>query len=223
MRCKSFYESIDIAPQPLEDMKRRFQFNQWVYINLIKPRMSVCPVVPLTGEDFKVICPFYKAKEQAKHDEWAGVDDHNRLKRELTGACGEYGSLKFWGWEDRFDAEIVGDSRKKSFPDFRPFGIQCEIKGSALGNVPIVFRENKCSNLIYTTDHKKVWLLGIATPEVLKTYVDDNLRLTFARPDKIGFYGFAHLVDAPSSREDLKSLCEKFRLDLGFRNGIMLP
>ena len=92
--------------------------------------------------------------------------------------CIEYGLLKFFGKENQFDDSIVRISYKRNRPGFvLPLGIICDIKGSSMNNVPLVFKNTRsytcnignykgkkyrCVNLIGITDNKSVWFLSFA-------------------------------------------------------------
>ena len=118
MICQEFYSSIGLAqPQPLE-RNDRVKFNRFVFENFFKPRMESCKdkntVVELSNEDLDFLERFAEKKVKAKTKEWKGVDDKNRAKREMTGACIEYGLLKLFRNEYQFDDSIVDASDRKS-------------------------------------------------------------------------------------------------------------
>ena len=229
MICESFYKSIGIAPgQPLE-RNDRIKFNRFVFQNYFLPRMNNCLKLRLSIEDLKYLEDFSERKVKAKNKEWKGFDDKNRAKREMTGACIEYGVLKFFGKEKQFDDSIVSDSYKRNHPDLLPLGIICDVKGSSVHNVPLVFKDTRtytcnlgsykgrryrCANIIGITDQKTVWLLGVASPRVLEQYVDDNLIMVAMNTSKTGFYGVDQLEDLPTDWDDFKSMCSEKSLVL---------
>jgi hypothetical protein len=103
-----------------------------------------------------------------------------------------------------------------------PLGVLADIKGSSLNNVPLVFRKSrpyvvkegknkgrefKCVNVLGITDQDKVWLLGIASQEILEKYSDTNLIMIAEITTKTGFYGVDHLLDLPDKWSEFKKLC----------------
>lgn len=226
MICESFYKSIGLsAPQPLE-RNDRVKFNRFVFKNYFLPRMEDCKgkgtFLQLSPQDLRYLENFAEKKVKAKTKEWGGRDDKNRSKREMTGACIEYGVLKLFGREKDFDDSIVDQSYKRNHPDLLPLGIVCDVKGSSMNNVPLVFktsrtyvcnfdkykgRRYRCSNIIGITDQKTVWLLGIASPRVLEEYVDDNLIMIADNTTKTGFYGVNELEDIPLDWNEFKDFC----------------
>lgn len=233
MVCEEFYNSIGLpAPSKLE-RNDRVKFNRFVFNNYFIPRMNDCKkkntFLQLSPEDLKFLRDFADKKVKAKTKEWRGFDDKNRSKREMTGACIEYGVLKLFGKENQFDDSIVDQSYKRNHPDLLPLGVLCDVKGSSYENVPLVFKQSRtyvcnfdkykgkryrCSNIIGITDHLSVWLLGIASPRVLEDYVDDNLIMIADNTTKTGFYGVNQLEDIPLNWSDFKEFCSKKSLVL---------
>jgi hypothetical protein len=186
-------------------------------------------LVELNKEDLSFLESFCEQKVKAKTKEWRGVDDKNRAKREMTGSCIEYGLLKLFGKQDKFDNSIVDASYKRNHPDLLPLGVLCDIKGSSMHNVPLVFKSSRtyvcnvgnykgrryrCSNVIGITDQKNVWILGIANPRMLESYVDDNLIMIAENTTKTGFYGVDKLKDIPLYWDDFKQMCSEESLIL---------
>jgi hypothetical protein len=185
--------------------------------------------IDLNEKDLKFIEHFSEEKTKAKEKEWRGFDNKNRSKREMTGACIEYGLLKFFGKENLFDDSIVDKSYKKCYPDLLPFGIICDVKGSSMNNVPLVFKTSRtytcnignykgkryrCSNIIGITDCKSVWLLGVASPKILEEYSDENLVMISENTTKTGFYGVNQLQDLPKDWNEFKKMCSQNSLAL---------
>jgi hypothetical protein len=181
----------------------------------------------LTKRDKELIENFSLAKAKAKEKEWKGFDNKHRAKREMTGASIEYGLLKFYGKEKFFDDSIVEKSARKNHPDLLPLGVICDIKGSSINNVPLVFKTTRsyvcevgkhagkryrCANVIGITDNDHVWLMGIASPKILETCVDDNLIMIAENTTKTGFYGAAELVDLPKTWKEFTGLCSELSL-----------
>ncbi len=233
MICEPFYKTLGLSePKPLE-RNDRVKFNRFVFQNYFVPRMELCKqkkfYLELDNKDLKFIKDFAERKQIAKAKEWRGVDNINRSKREMTGACIEYGLLKFFGKQDLFDDSIVDKSYKRNHPDLLPNGIMCDIKGSSINNVPLVFKNTRtytcnvgnyvgkryrCANLIGITDQKSVWFLGIASPKVLEDYVDDNLIMMAENTTKTGFFGVDKLEELPLNWDEFKTMCSKQSLVL---------
>lgn len=233
MVCKEFYTSIGLSKPEKLERNNRIKFNRFVFNNYFLPKMSECEnkgtLLKLTERDLKLITDFSERKVKEKTKEWCGVDDKNRIKREMTGACIEYAVLKLFGRESDFDDSVVDQSYKRNHPDLLPLGILCDVKGSSINNVPLVFKQSRtyvcnfekyrgrryrCSNIIGITDQKSIWLLGIASPRVLEEYVDDNLIMIAENTTKTGFYGVNYLEDVPLNWKDFKKLCSKNSLVL---------
>lgn len=233
MICESFYKSIGLSVPKSLKQNDRVKFNRYVFQNYFIPRMEDCKdkgtLIQLSPKDLKYLEKFAENKVKAKTKEWGGRDDKNRSKREMTGACIEYGVLKLFGREKDFDDSIVDQSYKRNHPDLLPLGIVCDVKGSSYNNVPLVFKTSRtytcnfekykgkryrCSNIIGITDHLKVWLLGIASPRVLEEYVDDNLIMIADNTTKTGFYGVDQLEDIPLDWDTFKEVCSKKSLIL---------
>lgn len=226
MIYKEFYDSIGLTEYKSLNRIDRIKFNRYVFEKIYRPKMDECVsknlCIQLSDKDLGYIKDFSKNKTEAKRVEWKGFDDKNRSKREMTGACIEYALLKYFNREDKFDDSIVKFSSKKNYPDLLPLGILCDIKGSSVNNVPLVFKTSRayicksgkhsgkryrCSNIIGITDHKSVWLLGIASPDILENYVDNNLIIISENTTKTGFYGADKLVDIPKDWKSFKKLC----------------
>lgn len=233
MQYNDFYISNGLNPSQPLSTNNRIKFNRFVFNNLFLPKMEECKskntLIELNKNDIEIIKNFVIKKVPVKTKERNGIDDKNIIKRETTGACVEYAFLKLYGLENKFDTEIVDHSYQKSNPDLLPLGIACDIKGSSIGNVPLVFKQSRtykcketlyagrryrCPNIFGITDHNKIWLLGIATPEILEKYVDDNLIIISTNSTKTGFYGVNKLINLPSSWSELKNIFHKIHSKL---------
>ena len=223
---QEFYKSVNIPVGDPMERNLRVKFNRFIFDKCFRLQMEKCEklgrVVVLTEKDKKVIEDFAAKKAVAKAKEWKGFDNKMRSKREMTGASIEYGLLKFYGREDKFDDSIVDKSSKKNYPDLVPLGVLADVKGSSINNVPLVFKKNrpymvpkgqhkgkefKCVNVIGITDHEKVWLLGIAPQDILEKYSDTNLIMIAENTTKTGFYGALELIDLPDKWSEFKKLC----------------
>jgi hypothetical protein len=233
MACEEFYKSIGLSAPTKLERSDRVKFNRFIFQNYFIPKITECKLkntlIELNEKDLKFLNDFADKKAEAKTKEWRGFDDKNRSKRELTGACIEYGVLKLFGKENQFDNSIVDQSSKRNHPDLLPLGILCDVKGSSMNNVPLVFKQSRtyvcgyekykgkryrCSNIIGITDQKSVWLLGIASPRVLQDYVDDNLIMIAENTTKTGFYGVNQLEDIPLEWDSFKTFCSQKSLIL---------
>lgn len=123
------------------------------------------------------------------------VDDRKESKRFTTGFLGEAALEKVLGmpiidW-------TIGDSESYHIPDIP--GYKVGIKTVEYGKFPIIFKQNYYSQIICVVDTLNigtVYVCGIATPEVLNKYQDDELILDTklrARGTKTAFYGFNYL------------------------------
>ena len=223
---EEFYKSVSVAVGDPMERNDRVKFNRFIFEKYFRPRMEKSEkegrVIVFTDKDKSLIEDFAIKKTEAKTKEWRGFDNKMRAKREMTGAGIEYGLLKFYGKGDKFDDSIVDKSSKKSYPDLVPLGVLADVKGSSINNVPLVFkkskpymvqigknkgREYKCVNVIGITDNEKVWLLGIATQDILEGCSDTNLIMIAENTTKTGFYGASELIDLPDEWSDLKKLC----------------
>lgn len=222
-----FYKSKGVERGSPLQQSDRIHFNRFVFENIFRPRMKECEsngrMLVLSETDKKFVEDFAKKKCEAKTKEWKGFDDKNRIKREMTGAYVEYALLKFYKKESAFDDSIVSRSSLKNRPDLLPQQVICDIKGSSINNVPLVFKNTrsytvdagklkgmkyKCVNVIGITDHNSVWILGIASSEVLETFVDDNLIISAMNTSKTGFYGADKLDHIPESWMEFKGICK---------------
>lgn len=223
---KSFYDSLNVSVgTPLEKYDR-VKFNRYIFEKCFRPQMEKCEksgkVVILSEKDKKYLEDFSSKKVEAKTKEWKGFDNQMRSKREMTGSAIEYGLLKFYGKQDKFDDSIVDKSSKKNYPDLVPLGVLADVKGSSVNNVPLVLKKSKpyvvpngknkdkqyrCVNVIGITDNEKVWLLGIATQDVLEKFSDTNLIMIAENTSKTGFYGALELIDLPEKWSEFKKLC----------------
>lgn len=225
MTTLDFYKENKIEIGTSMSSTKRRLFNNFVYENIFIPKMLYAESkglkLSLSQTDRELIENFAKLKSVAKEKEWRGVDDKKRIKREMTGAAIEYGLLKYYNKQHLFDDSIVDKSSMKNHPDLLPIGALLDIKGASTNNTPLVFKESRsyicksgihagkryhCPNLIGITDNESVWLLGIASPDVLSTYVDDNLMMIAENSTKTGFYGANELIDIPSDWSELQRL-----------------
>lgn len=222
-RLLNYYQSIKINKDD------RVRFISYIFDTFYRPRMKLCEelgrIVTLTESDLKFLSEFTENVVKEKCGKGFGFDNDNREKREMTGSCCEYGILKYFNKEHLFDNSIVENPKERNYPDLFPLRIYCDVKGCSFDSVPLVFRESrsyicpsgkhkgkkyKCSNVICVTDNKKVWLLGIASCDILKQYSDNNLIKNVDNITKTGFYGVDKLDMLPDTWEEFGMVCEKY-------------
>lgn len=178
-----------------------------------------------------------KAKEQHHI-----VDNRKTAKRFTTGFLGEAALEKIFGmpiidW-------TIGNSNEYHIPDVP--GYKVGIKAVEYGKFPIVFKKNYYPQIICIVDtfsDRTVYVCGIAMPDVLNKYQDDDLildRQLRDRGTKSGFYGFEYLrpirgiedIEAFRKKESIRRAvqyakreiiadkkCPKCGKDLVLRNG----
>ena len=127
-------------------------------------------------------------------------DSHQEIKRFFTGFLGEAALEKLLKI-DIIDWSI-GTSKKYHNPDIPGYNVG--IKTVERNKFPIIFKKNSYPQIICVksnVDDTAVFVCGLATPDVLNTYQDDNLILDSnlrARGTKTGFYGFECLIPITS-------------------------
>lgn len=123
------------------------------------------------------------------------VDNRKESKRFTTGFLGEAALEKILrmpiiDW-------TIGDSDSYHVPDIP--GYKIGIKTVEYGKFPVVFKKNYYPQIICIVDTLNigtVYVCGIAMPDVLNKYQDDDLILDSKlreRGTKSGFYGFDYL------------------------------
>ena len=127
------------------------------------------------------------------------IDSGNELKRQITGLMGEAAleillGIPIIDW-------TIGDSTNYNNPDIP--GYRVGIKTVEKWKYPVILKKNYYPQIICVRkqlpDTEKtgyVFVCGLATPEVLNQYQDDELILSDAlrqRGVKTGFYKFEYL------------------------------
>lgn len=134
---------------------------------------------------------------KAKQTESQHLIDHAKeSKRFTTGFLGEAALEKL------FNIDIidwtVGDSKAYHHPDIPGYNIG--IKTVEKGKFPIIFKRNYYPQILCIKSDQYsnlIFVCGLAVPEVLNKYQDDNLILDpnlRRRGTKTGFYGFQYLT-----------------------------
>lgn len=120
------------------------------------------------------------------------VDNQKEIKRNITGQMGELAVEKYLGIQ--FVDWSVGNSEKYNVPDI---GIKnVGVKTVEYGKMPVVLKNPGYPEIICVRKENTVYIAGLATPEILMKYQDDNLILDEnlrKRNVKTGFYGFSEL------------------------------
>lgn len=141
-----------------------------------------------------------KAKE-AHHK----IDCFNEEKRIMTGLLGEKALEHVLGI-DIIDYTI-GNSKNYNVPDISQYNIG--VKTVEYGKFPVIFKNNSYPQIICVVDKSKkaVYVLGLATVDVLNKYQSEDLILSpylRARGTKTGFYGLDKLIPIHSIEDILK-------------------
>ena len=213
----------------LYDIRDRYRLTDVVRERVLAPCIKKTikdeRFVVLSFDELAYLIDFARRKTKAKFKEWAEKDAHNRITRDLTGAKGEYGSLKYYDREQYFNDKITENSSETNYPDWMEAGVPLGTKTSLKIHMPMVFKSKrtynfrgnpeqkyKCCDIICIVDGTMiesplVYLLGLATPAILEEYVDDNLILQADVPSKTGFWGMEHLLPLPKTFEELQAVC----------------
>ena len=199
--------------------------NESAFERFFEPRMETCKRIDLTEPQIESVRKFVARLWQRKIDEYPW-DAKNIIERNMIGRLCEYGCLAHYGKPEYFD-DSIGNSKDYHFPDLwnSPRNktqlpdprIPADIKGSRLMNTPLV-QDRKIIELegvrcvypliICVSDFKSVWILGIASPEVVYKYSSETLIKNANNKDKTAFYGADKLIDAPNTWNELREVCK---------------
>lgn len=200
--------------------------NDEAFLKFFGPRMKTAPKISVPEDNMVEMREFVARKWQRKIQEYP-QDSKNIIDRNVIGVLGEYAVLSYYGKTEYLDTSI-GDSREYQDPDLwkSPKNkvhltdpkVPVDIKTSRIGNVPLVKKGHKtvvldgircqCPNIICVSNFKEVWLLGIASPQTLRKFVNDALIKNANNPDKTAFYGGDQLEDLPTTWEELRDKCK---------------
>lgn len=199
--------------------------NESAFARFFEPRMATCPKITLDEEQIKIVQDFVAQKWKRKIQEYPH-DAKNIIERNIIGHLCEFGLLTYFGKAEYFD-DSIGDSWDYHYPDLwnSPKNkqylsspkIPADIKGSRLKNTPLVQDHKvivldgvKCLYpiVICVSDYKTVWILGIASPEVVYKYSSETLIKNANNPDKTAFYGADKLIDIPKTWDELRTACK---------------
>lgn len=103
----------------------------------------------------------------------------------------------------------IGDSKDYNKADLSKLGLKVGIKTVGWGYFPVIFKNSYYPEIIVLKDKpNELYVAGLATVDVLKTYQDDELIVSpnlRSRGVKTGFWGFEHLKKF-HNLEELKAL-----------------
>lgn len=153
---------------------------------------SVCVLIPY--EKREEIDDFVKKVIRVKsHEKVHQHDGRKEEKRWKTGRMGECAleilfKRKFTDWQ-------IGKSEDFSYADLKDLGVDIGIKTVDYGSFPLVHKHSKRAEIICVTYGNKVYVLGLAMPDILNKYSDSKyVHNPDARDRKTGFYGFDKLI-----------------------------
>ncbi len=161
-------------------------------------RYSTVPVVNISDEKKEKVDEFIVrfAAAKAKEDVHK-MDATQRQKRFGTGFLCEAAMEQFLG-EDFMDT-TVGNSKNYAVADMAPIGVNAGVKSGIYEDNKFIavnrdLRHPQVICFLYP-DRSKMMVCGLATLDVLRTYVDDSLiRTRDMAGRKTGFYGFHKLI-----------------------------
>lgn len=152
--------------------------------------------VQLGVEDYNRAAEFASRVITAKASEQHHQADGDReQERWVTGILGEMAMERFLG--SPFIDWTVGNSDDYNRADLAGLNVAAGIKTVKRGQYPVVHRDPQRPEVILVRDGLAVHVCGLASPEVMRQYADENLILNArlrARGTKTGFWGFAELV-----------------------------
>ncbi len=203
--------------------------NEDAFIKYFGPRMRTSVKVEVPMEKMEGLREFVARKWQRKIKEYP-QDARQIVDRNIIGILGEYAVLQHYGKTEYLDT-TVGDSWEYQDPDLWKSPkdkvrlpdpkIPVDIKTCRIGNVPLIKRGHitvtldgvrcQCPNIICVSDFKNVWILGVASPSILRTYVDDALIKSANNPDKTAFFGADYLEPLPKTWDELRDVCNKLK------------
>ncbi len=172
------------------------------------PFLSKCPAITFTEEEIRKTEAWAEAKSFLKiylQENDHIIDGDKEVKRNVTGQLGEwavekYLNIPFVDWS-------IGESITYNHPDI---GIKrVGIKTVEYGKLPVIHCKSYYPEIICVKKDNKVYIAGLATPEVLNEYQDSSFILDkklAARGAKTCFYGFSHLQSIENFRRTTKPL-----------------
>jgi len=204
--------------------------NEEAFARFFEPRMTTSPKVVLDSSQMKIVRDFVALVHQRKIREYPS-DAKQIVDRHVIGKMCEYGVLGGYNKTEYFD-DSIGDSwdyntpdlwkspvHKTHLPDLR---IPAEIKSCNLRsrNVPLVEKSPikitidgsryTCPYIICIGDHitGTVWIIGIASPDVLIQNSHISLIKNAKNDRKTAFYGADKLIPVPKTLDELREVCK---------------
>jgi hypothetical protein len=153
---------------------------------------SVCISIP-SGDITRIenwVKKIVNVKMQEQVHKLDGTKEHKRWR---TGRMGEVAleilfNKKFTDWS-------IGRSDKYAYADLKDLGVDVGVKTVEYGSFPLVHKVSHRPEIICVLYGNKVYVMGLATVDVLNTYSNqDYVRTDSARDRKTGFYGFDKLI-----------------------------
>jgi len=142
-----------------------------------------------------------------KTEEHHKVDQFNEAYRWRTGMGGELALEQFIG--KKFVDLTIGDSNNYHTPDLSKLGLAVGIKTVERGKYPVIFkRSEKPEIIILRLADDTFSILGVATPQILNKYQDENEILSEAlksRGTKTAFTGL-YMIKPFKNYEELLEL-----------------
>ncbi|MBG9694176.1 hypothetical protein ABD91_25940 [Lysinibacillus sphaericus] len=102
-------------------------------------------------------------------------DYYGKLRRFKTGFAGEMAIAHLL--EANFVDLTIGDSMNYRGSDMKRLGINIGIKTVEYGKFPIIHRNNPIPQIFVVKKSDTFYVLGVATPEVLNSFQDDQFIL----------------------------------------------
>ena len=152
----------------------------------------VCIQIP-SGDINRIenwVTKIVRAKMREEVHRYDGSREHKRWK---TGRMGEVAleilfKKKFTDWS-------IGSSNQYSYADLKDLGVNVGVKTVEYGSFPLVHKISHRPEIICVLYGNKVYVMGLATVDVLNTYSDQKYVKTASALDrKTGFYGFDKLI-----------------------------
>lgn len=160
--------------------------------------------IQVNQETIDKIIKFSQKIEKVKPNEFEYSKDSKSLNiRFINGLLGEAAIEQYFGIS--FIDLTIGDSKKYNYPDIKFFNVG--VKTSGYGRFPVIFKNNNYPQIICILDPcvlGLVYICGLATPQILNKYKDNDLLIDpnlKRKGTKAGFYGLNHLIPIQMIKE----------------------
>ena len=170
---------------------------------------SVCILVPyeIREKIQQFVDRVIRVKQKEKVHQFDGKKEPKRWRTGRMGEC----ALEIL-FKKKFADWNIGNSEKFAYADLKDLGVNIGIKTVDYGSFPLVHKHSRRAEIICVTYGNKVYILGLATPDVLNTYSDPKyVHNPDAKDRKTGFYGFDKLIPIRSYQE-LIDIATKLKL-----------